>query len=85
VGLKEVQKQGAGKSNSKNNSPIPEFINFPTYIFKDRKVAVLEIVVEYLKDKHKLTYHEIAKILNRDDRTIWTAYHRVQLKRKAKK
>ena len=54
----------------------------PTFIFRDRKVAVLEAIVEYLKDEKKLTYHEIAVMLNRDDRTIWTCYKRAKKKRK---
>jgi len=28
-----------------------------------------------------LTYHEIAVITNRDDRTIWTVYNRAKKKR----
>jgi len=54
----------------------------PIEIFKDRNVAVLESLVEYLKDKKGLSYHEIAVLLNRDDRTIWTVYNRVSKKRK---
>ena len=57
------------------------FIEIPTFLFKDRKVAVLEALVEYLKDHKGLTYHEIALLLNRDDRTIWTVYHRAKKKR----
>jgi len=61
-----------------------EEVEFPTYIFKDRKGAVLEIIVEYLKDVKQLNFHEIALLLNRDERTIWTAYSRVKKKRKCK-
>ena len=57
-------------------------INIPIYIFQDRTLSVLETIVEYLKEKLKLTYHEIAVLLNRDDRTIWTCYHRAKEKRK---
>ena len=38
--------------------------------------------MEYLKDKLNLTYHEIAVLLNRDDRTIWTCYNIAKKKRK---
>ncbi|HIH31115.1 TPA: hypothetical protein HA235_00245 [Candidatus Woesearchaeota archaeon] len=58
------------------------FIEIPTFLFKDRKVAVLEALVEYLKDHKNLSYHEIAMLLNRNDRTIWTAYNRAKKKRK---
>ncbi|MBU1975024.1 MAG: hypothetical protein KKG59_01330 [Nanoarchaeota archaeon] len=57
-------------------------VEFPSYIFKDRSVAVLEILVEYLKDTKGMNYHDIGVLLNRDERTIWTAYNRVKAKRK---
>jgi len=57
-------------------------INIPIYIFRDRSLSVLEVMVEYLKERVKLNYHEIAILLNRDDRTIWTCYHRAKEKRK---
>jgi len=59
-----------------------ENINIPCSILNDRNVAVLEAITEYLKDKKGLTYHEIALLLNRDDRTIWTCYYRAKRKRK---
>ena len=62
------------------NVVLPQTL-IPTFIFKDRKVSVLEAIVEYLKDEKKLTYHEIAVLLNRDDRTIWTCCNRVRKKR----
>ena len=54
----------------------------PTSIFKDRKVSVLEALVEYLKDKKGLSYHEISILINRDERNIWTVYNRAKKKRK---
>lgn len=57
-------------------------IAIPTFIFKDRSLAILETIVKFLKEKHTLTYHEIAVLINRDDRTIWTAYHRAKKKQK---
>ena len=56
----------------------------PTYILKDRSVSVLEASVEYLKNNEKLSFHEIALLINRDDRTIWTVYDRAKKKRKSK-
>lgn len=58
-------------------------IPIPSMIFRDRNVKVLEAMVEYMKDELGLTYHDIAKLLNRDDRTIWTVYSRAKKKRKA--
>lgn len=56
-------------------------VNIPSIIFTDRRLSVLEILVEYLKDEKNLNYSEIARLLNRDDRTIWTVYQRAKKKR----
>jgi len=55
-------------------------ISIPSHILTDRSVSVLEAIVKYLKEKKNLTYHEIAVLLNRDDRTIWTVYQRARKK-----
>ncbi len=52
----------------------------PLSLLRDRSVSILESIVKYLKEKKKLTYHEIAVLLNRDDRTIWTVYNRARKK-----
>jgi len=51
-------------------------ISIPLSVFTDRSVSTLEAIVRYLKDKCGLSYHEIAVLLNRNDRTIWTTYNR---------
>lgn len=53
----------------------------PIDLFSQRDVGLLESLVEYLKEHRNMTYHEIAVLLNRDDRTIWTAYNQVKRKR----
>lgn len=63
--------------SAKHNKSFP----IPAHIFRDRSLSVLEILVEYLKENKGLTYHEIAVMLNRDDRTIWTCYKRAKEKR----
>lgn len=55
--------------------------SIPTSVFRDRTLKPLEAVVEYLHDHQKLTLHQIAKLLNRDDRTIWTVLNRAKVKR----
>lgn len=52
----------------------------PIQIFSNLKLSVLENLTSYLKEELNLTYHEIALILNRDDRTIWTVYNRAKRK-----
>ncbi len=52
-----------------------EDIVIPTSIFSDEKLSMLETSVKYLKDDLNLKFSSIGKILNRDERTIWTTYH----------
>ena len=54
----------------------------PTLVIKDRSLSVLESIIEYLKDDLQLRYCQIASLLNRDCRTIWTVYYRAKKKRK---
>ncbi len=56
-------------------------IFIPLSAVTDRDVSILERVVEFLKEEQKLSFHEIAVLLNRNDRTIWTAYNRARKKR----
>ena len=52
----------------------------PSSIFKNRKLSVLEAITVYLRDKKSMTYAEIARLLNRNDRTVWTSYQRAKKK-----
>jgi hypothetical protein len=56
--------------------------NIPLSIYYDKKLGILEATVKYLKENQNLSYHEIAIILNRDDRTIWTTYNKACKKHK---
>ena len=55
-------------------------IDIPSSIFRDRKLAPLEAITEHLKDNLGMSFHEIALVLNRNDRTIWTCYSRAKKK-----
>jgi hypothetical protein len=73
-------------ANRKFPSKLVEKISpykIPVSILKDKKLSVLENIVCYLKDNFSLSYHNIAVLLNRDDRTIWTVYQRAQKKKHA--
>jgi DNA-directed RNA polymerase specialized sigma24 family protein len=48
----------------------------PVKVLSDRKLTVFEIIVAYLVEYYNLTYSEIAGLLKRDQRTIWTTYQR---------
>lgn len=54
----------------------------PFEIFTDRRIGVLENICLYLKNKHNLSYHQIAVLLRRNDRTIWTSYQKARGKTK---
>ncbi len=64
--------------------PPKTLVSVPVWVFQDRSVSVLEVLVKYLKEKLGLTYHEIAVLMNRDDRTVWTCYSRAKKKEKEK-
>jgi len=51
-------------------------IFLPISIFKNEKLTILESIILYLKEKG-MKYIEIAKLLDRDQRNIWTIYSRV--------
>ncbi|MCK4521199.1 MAG: hypothetical protein KAU20_01405 [Nanoarchaeota archaeon] len=49
--------------------------------FSDRRLSILESVSEHLHEDCNLKFHDIAVLLNKNDRTIWTTYHRAKKKR----
>ena len=54
-------------------------ISLPISILKNRKLTILESVILHLKEKEK-KYSKIAKLLDRDQRNIWTIYSRAKKK-----
>jgi hypothetical protein len=56
--------------------------SLPVSVIADRKLSVLEGIVYYLRAAYGLSYHDVAVILRRDDRTVWTVYQRA-LKKKS--
>ena len=52
----------------------------PISIFKNRRLSVLEAIVSYVKDRFELRYSQIAALLNRDERNVWTVYQRAKKK-----
>jgi len=51
-------------------------IGIPINIFADRKKSVMKNLVSYLKDVEKKSFAEIAEMLGRNYKTVWTAYTR---------
>lgn len=51
-----------------------EGILIPVSLFQNRNLSSLQILVKYLKENLNLNFSSISKLLNRDQRTIWTTY-----------
>jgi len=68
------------KAKTKQSKPIrikKTSMLMPVSIFKNKKLTTLESIIIHLKQKQKqMRYSEIAKLLNRDQRNIWTIYSR---------
>ncbi|MBW2965379.1 hypothetical protein KY363_08025 [Candidatus Woesearchaeota archaeon] len=70
---------------------LPELINIytesspeesiPISVFST-KLSPSEALCKYLKENRALSFHEIAVLLNRDDRSVWTSYSRASRKAK---
>jgi len=60
---------------------VKESLLIPIPILRNLNFTLLENIVSYLKENLELSYHEIAVLLQRDDRTIWTVYKRAKKKR----
>jgi hypothetical protein len=53
----------------------PKEGTIPLSVFRTGSLSSLEIIVKYLKENLSMTYHQIAVLLNRNDRTIWSTYN----------
>ena len=54
---------------------------FPVHILQNRTLSILENIVYFLHTNYGLTFSSIAKLLKRDQRTVWTTYQRALKKR----
>lgn len=54
--------------------------SLPVAVVAARLVGVQESIVKYLKEELQLSLHQIARLLHRDNRTVWTVYARVRRK-----
>ena len=48
----------------------------PVSVFANTNLGPLEAVSKYLVDEAKIEFNDIAKLLNRDNRSIWACYSR---------
>jgi hypothetical protein len=45
----------------------------PLSVFSDKNLGILEATTKYLKENYSMRYCDIARLLNRDERTIWVS------------
>ena len=67
---------------TKKRPKTPSNMWIPSNVLRDNSISVLEAIIEFLKEKKGLTYHEIGELINRDERNVWTVYNRAKKKRK---
>jgi hypothetical protein len=58
----------------------PSAYVFPVTALQDRRLSPFEHVVSHLRQAYNLRYHEIALLLGKDDRTVWTVNRRADRK-----
>ncbi|MBI4453774.1 hypothetical protein HY636_03970 [Candidatus Woesearchaeota archaeon] len=68
----------------KANLDAQQDIHIPFSIFSP-ELTVFESIIIYLKETQGLRFSEIAKLTSRNQRTIWTIYHRATSSKKSKK
>ncbi|MCK5282361.1 MAG: hypothetical protein KAK00_03045 [Nanoarchaeota archaeon] len=52
----------------------------PLSVFSERGLSILESLGLYLKETFGLNYHVIGRLLNRNERTVWTVVNRAKRK-----
>ncbi len=60
----------------------PADVLIPVSVFDNDELSALETICKYLKENLNLTFHRIAELTKRDDRTIWATYSNAVKKRK---
>lgn len=54
--------------------------HIPAVIFQNRQFSILETIVLYLKKEYQMQNSTIARLLAKDQRTIWTVVQRIRNK-----
>ena len=52
-----------------------DVLHVPVVIFSG-KLSPAEALTKFLKEKYDLSYHEIAELIDRDERSVWANYKR---------
>lgn len=67
-------------ANKSRKKRLPSKFYIDLNIFRNTNLSPSEAIVMFLKDSEKLSFREISKILERDERNIWTLYNRARKK-----
>ena len=70
-----IEKYNFSKEEFSSLFETPENNDLPISIFKNKELSGLETITKYLKEVRNLKYSDIASLLNRDSRTIWSTYN----------
>lgn len=79
-----LEKESGEKEAPLDGEREAESFFIPSEVIRDRMLSVLESIVEYLKEVRKLSFVEISRVINRDERNVWTIYNRAKKKRGGK-
>ena len=71
--------RNAAKKLAKQFTPLAQDLLIPTEALSSG-LSALESISFYLNQKYAMSYSRIAKLLNRDQRTIWTVCNRARKK-----
>lgn len=75
-----ISYRNARKKNPDELDFLPSKYDIPFSKLSSPNLSMLELISSYLKDTYDLSYHEIGKLLKRDERTIWTVCNRAKKK-----
>lgn len=70
----------AVKKFSEKFAPKSEIL-VPVKVFTNKKFSILENLVVYLKDELGFRFRKIGKMIQRNEKTVWTVYKRAEIKR----
>ena len=71
LSFSEIMELSSGPAEGKTFVPLEVFSS---------KLGILEALTVYLKEEKRMRFVDIARVLERDQRTIWTTYHNARRK-----
>jgi hypothetical protein len=75
IALTELKENHSASAEEIINIVNKEQLFIPVSIFRrENKIGALESLCKYMKENLNLKFSEIARIISRDERTVWTAY-----------